>query len=104
MGETTTLRSLNSDELRRIPPRSETHFRKIQAVAREQRGGPGDAAWAAAEREKIEAIHKSVASGSMRACCPACADRGVRTILLDIGEESKCGTCGWKRPGGAPMV
>lgn len=98
MGETTTLRSLGSEELRRIPPRSETHFRKIQAIAREQRGEPGDAAWAAQEREKIAAIHQSAAAGTARPVCPPCGERGVRTMLLQIGEELKCGTCGWVAP------
>ncbi len=102
MGETTTLRGLSPEELQRIPPQSETHFRKIQRAALEKRGAPGDAAWAAAQKQQIDAIRSGTANGSTRMVCPPCAERGVRTLLLTIGEETKCGTCGWTVPPQAP--
>ena len=98
MGETTTLRGLSLEDLRRIPPQSETHFRKIQAAAREKRGAPGDAAWASAEKQQVDAIRAGGADGTTRNFCAACGEKGVRTLLLTIGEETKCGTCGWTPP------
>lgn len=92
MGQTTVLRNLAGE-----PVRSETQFRRVQAEALRTRGLAGDESWARMHEQAILDIRAGLRDGGSldHRLCPDCMKRRVRTLVLDIGESRRCGTCGW---------
>lgn len=95
MGDTTTI-----TDLRRISPWSETQWRAIAARAHRLRAEAGDEAAALTHEIAIREIRTGAAAGSSRGVrhCPCCLARGVRYILLFMGGQDRCGSCGWTAP------
>ena len=90
MGDTTTLD--------RIAPKSETHFRQIQARGHRRRGIAGDEAAARTHEHAISDIREGRREGDSRKLrlCPPCFRRGEHYLLIEVDGKLCCGTCGEK--------
>ncbi len=90
MGTTTTLAG--------IRPKSETHFRKVQADSHRRRGIAGDEAAAKTHEHMIDEIREGRVDGTTRKLqlCAPCSKRGVSYVLIEVDGDNRCGTCGWK--------
>ena len=84
-------------DLRKIKPRSETHWRAIAARAHRLNGWAGSEAAAKTHELFIVEIRHFDHPGSTRAPknCPRCLARGRKYFLLLIGGIDRCGTCQW---------
>lgn len=89
---TTTLTSLAGAR-----PQSETQWRALAARSHRLRGQSGDEAAALTHELMIVEIRSGAAKGSSMKIryCQNCLNRGYRYILLFIGGQDRCGTCGW---------
>ena len=94
MGTTTIL-----CEGTKFRPKTETQFRRQQAVGHRRRRFPGDEAWAKMHECEIQSIREGKVDGDSRILnfCPRCLEKGSRTLLLEIGDKMRCGTCRFER-------
>jgi hypothetical protein len=100
MADTTATKTKNTttfDDLVKRLPQSETHWHAISARAHRLINMTGSEAAARTHETLIWEIRQGRNGGSTREIrfCPRCLDRGMKYILLFMGGQDRCGTCGW---------